>query len=70
MDYQLKKCKTVKDLVNTCYSVVNFSSKVCVDGSVNESSKKKKTEKQGRGSNTREKLQGKTIKKVLKFLLQ
>ena len=45
-DNQLKKCKTVKDLVNICYSAVNLSPKACIDSWANESSKKKAVEKQ------------------------
>ena len=45
-DNQLKKCKTVKDLVNVCYSAVNLSPKACIDSLANESSKKKTAEKQ------------------------
>ena len=45
-DNQLKKCKTVKDLVNVCYSAVNLSPKACIDSLANESSKKKTAETQ------------------------
>ena len=45
-DNQLQKCKTVKDLVNVCYSAVNLSPKACIDSLANESSKKKTAEKQ------------------------
>ena len=45
-DRKLKKCKTVKDLVNVCYATVNPSQKGRIDSLANESSKEKTAEKQ------------------------